>query len=73
MDDLAKVRDAVFPIGEEEIVPDAGGDDRLFDAGNLPEFPEEGDLAAVIGTEIFADLGVKAASVGAGAATKERN
>ena len=67
-DDLAEVGDAVFPVGEEEIVPDAGGDDRLFDAGNLPEFPEEGDLAAVIGTEVFAHLGVEAASVEAGTA-----
>jgi hypothetical protein len=69
-DDLAEIGEALFPVGEQEVVPDAGGDDRLFDAGNLPEFPEEGDLAAVIGMEVFADIRIETIAVGAGAQQK---
>ena len=56
--DLAEVTAPMPPVGQDQVGADSGGYDGLLDAGDQPEFLEQGTLAAVVGPEVFADGGV---------------
>ena len=58
----------VARVGQQIIEPDAAADEYLFDARQLPEFPQQGQVIRVVGDQVFAGGGEQALSCRARAA-----
>ena len=54
----------VARVGQQIIEPDAAADEYLFDARQLPEFPQQGQVIRVVGDQVFAGEGNRHCLVG---------